>query len=127
MLNKCDLSQKNNETISYISNLNKTVIKASMKTEEGIRELYDTIYNLFNKKEIEMNDGIIVTNIRHKNLIHKAIENNIKAIESIKNKMPIDITAICIKEILEDLGEITGNNVSEDIINKIFSKFCLGK
>lgn len=127
LLNKCDLSQKNNETINYISNLNKTVIKASMKTEEGIRELYDTIYNLFNKKEIEMNDGIIVTNIRHKNLIHKAIENNKKAIESIKNKMPIDITAICIKEILEDLGEITGNNVSEDIINKIFSKFCLGK
>ena len=127
LLNKCDLSQKNNETISYISNLNKTVIKASMKTEEGIKELYDTIYNLFNKKEIEINDGIIVTNIRHKNLIHKAIENNIKAIESIKNKMPIDITAICIKEILEDLGEITGNNVSEDIINKIFSKFCLGK
>ena len=127
LLNKYDLSQKNNETINYISNLNKTVIKASMKTEEGIRELYDTIYNLFNKKEIEMNDGIIVTNIRHKNLIHKAIENNIKAIESIKNKMPIDITAICIKEILEDLGEITGNNVSEDIINKIFSKFCLGK
>ncbi len=127
LLNKCDLSQKNNETISYISNLNKTVIKASMKTEEGIKELYDTIYNLFNKKEIEINDGIIVTNIRHKNLIHKAIENDIKAIESIKNKMPIDITAICIKEILEDLGEITGNNVSEDIINKIFSKFCLGK
>ena len=127
LLNKCDLSQKNNETINYISNLNKTVIKASMKTEEGIKELYDTIYNLFNKKEIEMNDGIIVTNIRHKNLIHKAIENNIKAIESIKSKMPIDITAICIKEILEDLGEITGNNVSEDIINKIFSKFCLGK
>ena len=99
LLNKCDLSQKNNETINYISNLNKTIIKASMKTEERIRELYDTIYNLFNKKEIEMNDGIIVTNIRHKNLIHKAIENNIKAIESIKNKMPIDITAICIKEI----------------------------
>ena len=41
--------------------------------------------------------------------------------------MPIDITAICIKEILDSLGEITGNNVSDDIINKIFSKFCLGK
>lgn len=47
--------------------------------------------------------------------------------DSISQKMPIDITAICIKETLEDLGEITGNNVSEDIINKIFSKFCLGK
>lgn len=127
LLNKCDLSQKNNETINYISSLNKTVIKASMKTEEGIKELYDEISNLFNKKEIEVNDGIIITNIRHKNLIHKAVDNTTKAIESIQDKMPIDITAVCIKEILENLGEITGNNVSEDIINKIFSKFCLGK
>lgn len=127
LLNKFDLSKKNDETINYISNLNKTVIRASMKTEKGIKELYDEISNLFNNNEIELNDGIIITNIRHKNLIHKAIESITKAIESIKNKMPIDITAICIKEVLENLGEITGNNVSEDIINKIFSKFCLGK
>lgn len=127
LLNKCDLSQKNFETINYMSKLNKTVIKASMKTEEGIDKLYKEIANLFNNKEIELNDGIIVTNIRHKNLIHRAIDNIIKAMDSIKQEMPIDITAICIKETLEDLGEITGNNVSEDIINNIFSKFCLGK
>ena len=127
LLNKCDLSQKKFETINYMSKLNKTVIKASMKTEEGIDKLYKEIANLFNNKEIELNDGIIVTNIRHKNLIHRAIDNIIKAMDSIKQEMPIDITAICIKETLEDLGEITGNNVSEDIINKIFSKFCLGK
>ena len=127
LLNKCDLSRKNFETINYMSKLNKTVIKASMKTEEGIDKLYKEIANLFNNKEIELNDGIIVTNIRHKNLIHRAIDNIIKAMDSIKQEMPIDITAICIKETLEDLGEITGNNVSEDIINKIFSKFCLGK
>ena len=127
LLNKCDLSQKNEETINYMSKLNKTVIKASMKTEDGIKDLYNEISNLFNSKEIELNDGVIVTNIRHKNLIHKAIENIKKAMDSISQKMPIDITAICIKETLEDLGEITGDNVSEDIINKIFSKFCLGK
>ena len=127
LLNKCDLSPRNFETINYMSKLNKTVIKASMKTEEGIDKLYKEIANLFNNKEIELNDGIIVTNIRHKNLIHRAIDNIIKAMDSIKQEMPIDITAICIKETLEDLGEITGNNVSEDIINKIFSKFCLGK
>ena len=127
LLNKCDLSQKNEETINYMSKLNKTVIKASMKTEDGIKDLYNEISNLFNSREIELNDGVIVTNIRHKNLIHKAIENIKKAMDSISQKMPIDITAICIKETLEDLGEITGNNVSEDIINKIFSKFCLGK
>ena len=74
LLNKCDLSQKNSETISYISNLNKTVIKTSMRTKIGIDELYKTISNMFKNNEVDFNDGIIVTNIRHKNHIHKAIE-----------------------------------------------------
>ena len=74
LLNKCDLSQKNSETISYISNLNKTVIKTSMRTKIGIDELHKTISNMFKNNEVDFNDGIIVTNIRHKNHIHKAIE-----------------------------------------------------
>ena len=56
-----------------------------------------------------------------------AIKNVINAIETIDENMPIDIIAIYIKQILEDLSKITGDNVSEDIINEIFSKFCLGK
>ena len=127
LLNKFDLSQKNDETINYMSNKNKTVIKASMKTKMGLDILYNKIKELFNNDELKINDGIIITNVRHKNLIHRAIENINKAQNSIKEDMPIDITAICIKETLESLGEITGNNVSDDIINKIFSKFCLGK
>ena len=108
-------------------NENKTVRKASMKNKMGLDNLYNKIKELFNNDELKINDGIIITNVRHKNLIHKAIENISKAQNSIKENMPIDITAICIKETLESLGEITGNNVSDDIINKIFSKFCLGK
>ena len=127
LLNKFDLSQKNTETIDYISNKNKNVIKASMKTKMGIKELYDKILDMFKKDELNMNDGIIITNMRHKNLMHKAIDNISKAENCINANMPIDITAICIKETLESLGEITGNNVTEDIINTIFSKFCLGK
>ena len=127
LLNKFDLSQKNTETINYISNKNKNVIKASMKTKMGIKELYDKILDMFKKDELNMNDGIIITNMRHKNLMHKAIDNISKAENCINANMPIDITAICIKETLESLGEITGNNVTEDIINTIFSKFCLGK
>ena len=127
LLNKCDLSLKNTETINYMSKENKTVIEASMKTKMGLDILYNTIKKLFNNDELKINDGTIITNIRHKNLIHKALENIEKAKNSIIENMPIDITAICIKETLESLGEITGNNVSEDIINKIFSKFCLGK
>ena len=127
LLNKCDLSENNNETTSYMSNLNKIVIKASMKTKMGIDKLYKTISNMFNNDEIELNNGIIITNIRHKNQIHKAITSINGALESINNNVTVDILAIYIKETLENLGEITGNNVSEDIINKIFSKFCLGK
>ena len=127
LLNKCDLSPKSFETINYISNSNKNVIKASMKTKKGLDKLYKMISDMFNNNEIEMNDGIIITNIRHKTQIHKAIESIKRTKESINQNMTIDIVAIGIKEILEDLGEITGNNVSEDIINKIFSKFCLGK
>lgn len=127
LLNKCDLSDENNETISYMSKTNKMVIKASMKTKEGLDELYQTISNLFKNNELDFNDEIIVTNIRHKNLIHKAIENIIGTTSRIEQNISIDIISIYIKEILENLGEITGNNVSEDIINKIFSKFCLGK
>ena len=127
LLNKCDLSEKNAETINYISNLNKNVLKASMKEKMGLDELYKMISDMFKKNEIEINDGIVITNVRHKNLIHKAMQSIEKAQECIENDMTIDIIAIYIKETLENLGEITGNNVSEDIINKIFSKFCLGK
>lgn len=127
LLNKCDLSQKNDETIKYISNNNKNVLKASMKTKKGVSELYEMITKLFGNNEVDISDGIIITNIRHKNLIHKSISSIDKAEVSIEQNMPIDVIAICIKETLENLGEITGDNVSEDIIDKIFEKFCLGK
>lgn len=127
LLNKCDLSQKNDETIKYISNNNKNVLKASMKTKKGVSELYEMITKLFSNNEVDISDGIIITNIRHKNLIHKSISSIDKAEVSIEQNMPIDVIAICIKETLENLGEITGDNVSEDIIDKIFEKFCLGK
>lgn len=127
LLNKSDLSGLNIKTINYISNTNKKVIKASMKTKNGIDKLYKTISELFNNNELNSDNGIVITNIRHKNLIHNAINNLDEAENSIKNDMPIDVVAICIKEVLESIGSITGDNVSEDIINKIFSKFCLGK
>lgn len=127
LLNKCDLRQKNAKTINCMSKLNKTVIEASMKTKRGIDELYNCIEKKFKMNEIDIGSETVVTNIRHKNQIHKAIESIDKALEIVKSQMPIDIIAVEIKQTLEDLGSITGDNVSEDIINEIFSKFCLGK
>ena len=63
----------------------------------------------------------------YKNIISKALENVKLANKAILDNMPIDIISIYIKQILDDLGEITGEVVTEDIINEIFSKFCLGK
>ena len=77
--------------------------------------------------EINIDNDVIITNLRHKNLISKAIENVIKARNTVVENMPIDIIAIFVKDILEDLGNITGEFVTDDIINEIFSKFCLGK
>ena len=82
---------------------------------------------MFNLNQINFDNDIIITNLRHKNLITKALENVKKAKENTLNNMPIDIIAIFIKDILEDLGSITGEFVTDDIINEIFAKFCLGK
>ena len=82
---------------------------------------------MFSLNQINLDNEVLITNVRHKNIISKALQNVKKANEAILVNMPIDIVTIYIKEILEDLGEITGEYVTEDIINEIFSKFCLGK
>ena len=82
---------------------------------------------MFNFNKIEVNNDSIVTNIRHKNQITKAINSINNAIATLMKNETEDILAIYIIQTLEELSEITGDNVSEDIINEIFSKFCLGK
>ena len=127
LLNKSDLSKKSDKTTKYMSGINKPVIEASMRSKKGIDELYNTIQKMFEIGEVEIGKDIIITNIRHKNQIHKACESIEKAIDTVNMGLPIDIIAVEIKQTLENLGSITGDNVSEDIINEIFSKFCLGK
>ena len=82
---------------------------------------------MFQLNEIQLNDATTVTNQRHMELIRIAKNNAIKAQETIKAQMPIDIVSINIKEIIESLNSITGENATEDLIKDIFSKFCLGK
>ena len=127
LLNKVDLKENNLENSEELKRLNKKVVKISAKNGNGIEELYNEIENMFQIKNLETDGEIIITNIRHKNQIEYAINNINEAINAVKNNLPIDIISISIKQTLEDLGKITGENVSEDIINEIFSKFCLGK
>ena len=89
--------------------------------------MYNKIAEIFKFNDIEEDNSFIITNIRHKELIKKANKNIEDAINTLKNNLPIDIISINIKDALENLGNITGENVSENIINEIFKKFCLGK
>lgn len=127
ILNKTDLIEDDYVVDNRITELDKTIIKISALNSIGIDKVNEEIARLFKINEIDSDNGIIVTNVRHKNLINKAIDFDENAIRSIKNNMPMDICSIDIKAMLECLGEITGENVSENIINEIFSKFCLGK
>ena len=127
LLNKIDIEDCGLENQDIIRNSFKNIIKISAKDGEGIEELFKVIEKMYNSEEIKMNDGIIITNIRHKNQIDKALKSVEEAYNSIENNFPIDIISIPLKQILIDLSVITGEDVSEDIINEIFSKFCLGK
>ena len=127
LLNKIDVEDRKMEAAEELKNVNKKIIKISAKNGNGIEELYEEIEKMFQIKELETGKEIIITNIRHKNQIELAIRNIREAIEAVQNNLPIDIVSISIKQTLEELGKITGENVSEDIINEIFSKFCLGK
>ena len=103
------------------------VIKASALKREGIELLMKKISEIFNLGQIVIDESITITNERHKEIIIKAIKNTEHGLDTIDNNMPVDITTIEIKELLDELGKITGETATEDIINEIFKKFCLGK
>ncbi|MCL2382787.1 MAG: tRNA uridine-5-carboxymethylaminomethyl(34) synthesis GTPase MnmE [Oscillospiraceae bacterium] len=125
VLNKSDLKSANIE--EKIGKSYEKIIYISVKEEKGLEELQKYLIAMFKLNEVNLDNENIVTNIRHKKLIEKAAKSAEKAEETINTGMPIDIIAINIKDIIEDLSKITGENVSEDIVNEIFSKFCLGK
>ena len=127
LLNKADLNSVLNENDERFKKITENVLKISALNGEGLEKLYALISKMFSLEEINVDNDVIITNLRHKNLISKASENVKKAKNTVEENMPIDIIAIFIKDILEDLGNITGEIVTDDIINEIFSKFCLGK
>jgi tRNA modification GTPase len=127
ILNKIDLNAILSENDDRFTNVSDNILKLSALNGEGLEKLYETISKMFSLNEINLDNEIVITNLRHKNLISKALINVKKSEEAIEQNMPVDIIAIFIKDILEDLGNITGDVVTDDIINEIFSKFCLGK
>lgn len=126
VLNKTDIMSVGPDE-DIFNNMNKKIIKISAKTQEGVEELLECMVKMVSNEEIKADGELLVINARHKALISKAENALQKAIDTINSGMPIDVIAIYIKDILEELGKITGESVTDDIISEIFSKFCLGK
>lgn len=103
------------------------VIKMSVLNNEGIDELKNKIEEIFNTNDLDFENELIITNERHRDLLNKSKEYLEIAKKEIENNEPIDIVSIVIKNATKSLGEIIGADVNQDIVNKIFEKFCLGK
>lgn len=127
LLNKIDLKESNLENCKEVIEANKKILKISLASESNLSDLYDELDIMFSLEQIIPDNEVMITNIRHKELIEEALGHLQEAKLSLESNMPVDIISINIKEVLQDLGKITGENVSEDVIKEIFSKFCLGK
>lgn len=126
LLNKSDLEciVSVNE-VRKLTNLEPIII--STKEDTGINKLEERIKDMFYQGKIVFNDQIYITNLRHKQLLTDAIESLNLVVNSIKQNMPEDFYSIDLMNSYELLGEIIGESVSDDLVNEIFSKFCMGK
>ena len=138
LLNKSDLENKITEE-SLKENLAKRlkhsedirILRTSTidpsSENSGMDELEDTIRNMFFEGELKHNNELVVTNLRHKEALQDAL-NSLKLVErSIEDGMPEDFYSIDLTSAYASLGKIIGEEVDEDVVNEIFSKFCMGK
>ena len=124
VLNKMDLETKIN--IEEIKNIGKDIIKVSALKKEGLNEIVNSISLRLDKlKETKSND-IIIIHERQKKVIEEALKSTEEALKS-SEILPVDMLSEYIQNILEKLNELTGEDIKEEILNEIFSNFCLGK
>ena len=125
LINKIDANDKIDDEI--FKNIERnSVFPISAKNNIGINSILDKVLDDFNLCQIQDSNDVVITNIRHKEAIDKTI-NSFNNVLSVINEMPLDMISIDLQNGISYLGEILGDNVSEDIINGIFKKFCLGK
>ncbi|MCF2643372.1 tRNA uridine-5-carboxymethylaminomethyl(34) synthesis GTPase MnmE [Roseburia hominis] len=126
LLNKMDLAPVVTKD-EMLKLSDKKVISISAKENKGIDELEETIKDMFFHGKIEMNDEVYITNVRHKTALKNAYDSLELVKKSIENQMPEDFYSIDLMNAYEELGTIIGESVEDDLVNEIFSKFCMGK
>ena len=123
ILNKIDLAQKLDE--KYIKDF-QNVIRISAKEELGLDQLKENIKNLFFSGAIDA-ESLIITNSRHKQALIRALEGAKEALDRVNKNEYLDLVSIYVMAALRALNEITGNELEEDLVDKIFGDFCVGK
>ncbi|MDD7718599.1 MAG: tRNA uridine-5-carboxymethylaminomethyl(34) synthesis GTPase MnmE [Eubacteriaceae bacterium] len=127
LLNKIDLVQKirKEDILAKIGNI--SIIETSMHNQMGISEIEEKIVNLVYCGKVSQSNNLIVTNVRHKNILERS-RNSIKdAINMVNMQEALEFIEIDVNSTYEALGEIIGETVQDDIINEVFARFCLGK
>lgn len=128
LLNKSDLKQKITEKdLQDKLNRDTIIIKTSTKENTGIDEFEDTVKKMFFNGDINLNDELIITNMRHKEKLIDAYESLKQVKKSLEDRMPEDFYSIDLMSAYSSLGAIIGEEVEDDLVNEIFSKFCMGK
>jgi len=128
LLNKSDLEGVvSEELLRSKLQEDSVIIKTSTKENTGIDLFEQTLKDMFFHGEIKMNDEIYITNVRHKSSIADALESMKMVKQSILDDMPEDFYSIDLMSAYTSLGTIIGEEVGEDLVNEIFSKFCMGK
>lgn len=126
LLNKSDLHQVTTKEMLK-EKIDRKTIEISAKEQTGIEELETAIQEMFFHGKISFNDEVYITNVRHKNALEETAKSLQMVINSIENGMPEDFFSIDLMNAYEELGSIIGESVGEDLVNEIFSKFCMGK
>ena len=126
LLNKSDLDAKTDAAVLQ-ERLDKPILSISAKNNTGIHELEKLIEEMFFSGKLSFNDEVYITNIRQKNALAEAESSLKMVLQSIDDGMPEDFFTIDMMNAYEVLGTIIGESVGEDLVNEIFSKFCMGK
>ncbi len=129
LLNKSDLQPviSEQDILSLAEKSNAPVLSISAKEGTGIKELEHVIRKMFFQGDISYNNEIVITNIRQKAALKEALDSLEMVKQSIQDQMPEDFYSIDLVNACDALGKITGESVGEDLVNEIFSKFCMGK
>ncbi|MGF6376386.1 tRNA modification GTPase [Clostridiales Family XIII bacterium PM5-7] len=127
VLNKCDLDQVVTKEELYELMPLVTVIETSMETNQGIKEIEEEITSMMFFGEIHQKESVLVTNARHQDLLSKANQALLDGIEMTRRREALEFIEIDVNSSYAALGEIIGETVADDIIDEVFSRFCLGK